>query len=45
MSVVPFVFYSWLMFVFGIIFIIIGFPKTKDTAGTAKKEEKKDDVA
>ena len=26
-SIMPFVFYSWLMFVFGIFFIIIGFPK------------------
>ena len=26
-TVAPFVFYSWLMFIFGIIFILIGFPK------------------
>lgn len=26
-SIMPFVFYSWLMFAFGIIFILIGFPK------------------
>lgn len=26
-TIMPYVFYSWLMFVFGIIFILIGFPK------------------
>ena len=35
-TVAPFVFYSWLMFIFGIIFIIIGFPKMV----VNKKEDK-----
>ncbi len=40
-SVAPYVFYSWLMFIFGIIFIIIGFPKMYG----AKRESKKEDPA
>lgn len=40
-TVAPFVFYSWLMFIFGIIFIVIGFPKMVYT----KKEDKKEEPA
>ena len=44
MSVAPYVFYSWLMFIFGIIFIIIGFPKTFG-ADTKKAEAEKEAAA
>ena len=40
-SIAPFVFYSWLMFIFGIIFIIIGFPKTYGADTKKAKAEAK----
>ena len=40
MSVVPFVFYSWLMFVFGFLFIAIGFPKSIADPNYVKAEKK-----
>jgi Na+/H+ antiporter NhaC len=38
-TIMPYVFYSWLMFVFGIIFILIGFPKGV-VNGKKKTEDK-----
>lgn len=38
-SIMPFVFYSWLMFVFGIFFIIIGFPKNLGHRGSTNNEK------
>ena len=43
-SVAPFVFYSWLMFIFGFLFIAIGFPKSIADPNY-KKAEKKDKAA
>ena len=39
-SVAPFVFYSWLMFVFGFLFIAIGFPKSIADPNYVKAEKK-----
>lgn len=38
-SIMPFVFYSWLMFAFGIFFIIIGFPKNLGHRGSTNSEK------
>jgi Na+/H+ antiporter NhaC len=39
-SVAPFVFYSWLMFIFGFLFIAIGFPKSVADPNYVKTEKK-----